>query len=210
MFCDFLLLSIPETHLHSHMNTFIQPKTPRPGQYRWWYFIVLLIPLLGAGYVLIASRLNQSALEPPDWKVGRGTNRIVVRLPETPGRLQEDLLISGTGMADDPWEISRGPADVRLYPPPRYSIQPLTEIQWRQREYLRNQWCADPPAFSSPPVLTEPFALVFRCDETLVHFARFDVPAEQLPRIIRELLVEVPSPQDSSRSTMHGKSHYPN
>jgi hypothetical protein len=184
------------------MNTFIQSKTPRPRHYRWWHFIVLLIPLLGAGYVLLASQLNRSTLEPPDWKVGRGSNRIVIRLPETPGQFQEDLLISGTGGVDDPWQMSRGPADGGRFPPPRYSIQALTELQWHQLELLRDQWCVDPPAFSLTSARTQPYTIVFRCDETLVHFARLDVPVEQLPNIIRELLVEVPSPQVATPKPM--------
>jgi hypothetical protein len=179
------------------MNSFIQPKTPRPRQYRWWHFIVLLLPIIGGCYFILAPRLNQSALDPPDWKVGRGTNHIVIRLPETPGQLQEDLLISSSGTSEDQWQISRGPADVRLYPPPQYSIQDLTVAQWRQLANVRDQWCADRPAFSSTLARTQLYAIVFRCDETLVHFARFDLPAEQLPSIVRELLVQVPSPQDT-------------
>ena len=124
-----------------------------------------------------------------------GTNHIVIRLPETQGRFQEDLLISGSGTSEDPWRISRGPADVRLYPPPHYAIENLTVAQWRQLEYLRSQWCATPPTFSSTSARGQPYAIVFRCDETLVHFARFEVPTEQLPGIVRELLVQVPSPQ---------------
>ena len=116
------------------MNRLIQPKTPRPRQYRWWHFLVLLLPIIRGCYFIVAPRLKQSTLDPPDWKVGRGTRRIVIRLPETPGHFQEDLLISGSGTSEDPWQVSRGPADVRLYPPPHYSIYNLTVEQWRQLE----------------------------------------------------------------------------
>jgi hypothetical protein len=180
------------------MNSFIQPKSPRPHLFRWWHLIILLFPVIAGCSFLLAPHLDQSVLDPPDWKVSRGTNHMVIRLPATPGRLQEDLLIAGSDSLEDPWQVSRGPADVRRYPPPGYTIEELTDAQSRQLLRLRDQWCAAAPSFGTTTEPMQTYEMVFRCDETLVHFARFVVPADQLPSIVRELVVGVASPQGAT------------
>ena len=174
-----------------YVNKYIQPRTPRPNRYRWWHFIPLLFPIVMGCYFVVAPQLGLVKFDPLDGQVSRGTTRIVIRLPETAGYLQEYMAISGNGTSEAPWQVSRGPIGLGKFP----VIQALTNEQWRQLAYYRDAWCAHAPTFNVTTNQTETYEMVFRCDETLNNNKRFIVPAEQLPALFRALLIQIPSPQ---------------
>jgi hypothetical protein len=174
------------------MNSFIQSKTPPPRTYRWYHFTGFLFLVALSSCIFLSLQSSQGEVEPLEWKISRGIRHTALRLPVASGYLQEDIVISGSDHVSEPWEVSRGPANVRELSLVDYRIEVITDDQRRELMHLRTEWCAKPPVFHSGSDDMQVYEVVLRCDDGYSHFEHFLIPSNHLPALFREIINAIP------------------
>jgi len=128
--------------------------------------------------------------------VSRGTFLIIIRLPPTPGHLQEDVTVAGDGSQKDPRKDIRGPSDAARSDVSitGYTRRPLTALEWEALNAVRMAWCQHPSQLQPVRVGDTFYDIALRCGDNYESKA-FLVPPNQLPEPFAALIKAVPSPQ---------------
>jgi hypothetical protein len=129
----------------------------------------------------------------------RGSGVFVLRLPSSPGNLQEDILIEDNDRTDN-YAVRRlavrGPTDATLpsVDMSSYRRQLVSERLWGRITTLRAEWCREPPTFSPAREGERFFDLAMTCDARGGGIRRYIIPEPQLPSVFQELIAEIPPP----------------
>ncbi|NOK58819.1 MAG: hypothetical protein GFH27_549301n153 [Chloroflexi bacterium AL-W] len=160
---------------------------------------VLVLLILGLLVVIIMLVMHLAAPNTTTAKISQGVQKMIIRLPPTPTRLQEDVLVTGAGGVQER-EVIRGPIDIIgddgiILP---YHYRQLTAAEWAQMEAQREAWCADFPVFDPIPEGEPYYDVALRCGKPSdFDTERFLVPLDALPEAFVMLIEALPSPQEA-------------
>jgi hypothetical protein len=162
--------------------------------FRWWYIIALSVPICCFVLYLFYNSIN-SEIHDLTTQVGRGDRHIALRLPPIDREMQEDIVLIGDELSNEPWvavrSISAGLDKTR---PIVVNRMILSSEQKQQFILMLNSWCQKKPEFQQAPVNVEFYEIAIRCDNTQWVFHHFRVTGAQLPIEFRELVKSLPSP----------------
>jgi hypothetical protein len=152
---------------------------------------ILAIMMLGGLFIL--AQLPPGGPDGVAAVTTRGGRMFVVRFPASSTSPQHQIEVFDSSTSPRP-RIAIFEAVNARDGDPYHEVQ-LTDNQWQAIEGLRQQWCRGSPAFL-PSVGDPPqYAIGLRCEAHGLRSSRqVMIPADELPRAIRDLIVLFPMP----------------